>query len=82
MTEVTVEIRDIWVYLSTSPLLGLTLTLPTLAALIPADVTHTLQCYDEGIGDVPEDLDVDLDTELDGDVGFVGGLEDVAVQQV
>lgn len=36
------------------------LTLTTLAALIPADIEHTVQCIDEGIGDVPLDLDVDL----------------------
>ena len=36
------------------------LTLPTLAALIPADVPHTLQCFDEGIQDVPERLDADV----------------------
>jgi radical SAM superfamily enzyme YgiQ (UPF0313 family) len=36
------------------------LTLTTLAALIPADIPHTVQCIDEGIGDVPLDLDVDL----------------------
>jgi radical SAM superfamily enzyme YgiQ (UPF0313 family) len=36
------------------------LTLTTLAALIPRDIPHTVQCIDEGIGDVPLDLDVDL----------------------
>lgn len=36
------------------------LTLTTLAALIPADVPHTVALYDEGIGDVPLDLDVSL----------------------
>lgn len=36
------------------------LTLPTLASLIPADVPHRLTCWDEGIQDVPETLDVDL----------------------
>ncbi len=36
------------------------LTLPTLAALIPDDLPHVLTCYDEGIQDVPERLDVDL----------------------
>ena len=36
------------------------LTLPTLAALIPADLDIELTCIDEGIADVPDDLDVDL----------------------
>lgn len=36
------------------------LTLTTLAALIPPELPHTVQCIDEGIGDVPLDLDVDL----------------------
>jgi radical SAM superfamily enzyme YgiQ (UPF0313 family) len=36
------------------------LTLTTLAALIPADFKHRLQLIDEGIADVPLDLDVDL----------------------
>lgn len=36
------------------------LTLPTLAALIPDDIEHELSLYDEGIEDIPEDLDVDL----------------------
>lgn len=36
------------------------LTLTTLAALIPADLPHEVTLYDEGIGDVPLDLDVDL----------------------
>lgn len=36
------------------------LTLPTLAALIPGDIEHELTLYDEGIEDIPEDLDVDL----------------------
>lgn len=36
------------------------LTLPTLAALIPDDVEHELLIYDEGIEDIPLDLDVDL----------------------
>ncbi|MBL0170919.1 MAG: B12-binding domain-containing radical SAM protein [Gemmatimonadaceae bacterium] len=36
------------------------LTLTTLAALIPADIPHTVQCIDEGIADVPLDLDVDV----------------------
>jgi len=36
------------------------LTLTTLAALIPADLSHTVQLFDEGITDVPLDLAVDL----------------------
>ncbi|MCC7055676.1 MAG: B12-binding domain-containing radical SAM protein [Gemmatimonadaceae bacterium] len=36
------------------------LTLTTLAALIPADLPHTVTLHDEGITDVPRDLDVDL----------------------
>lgn len=36
------------------------LTLPTLASLIPADVPHVLQCHDEGIADLPDDLEADL----------------------
>lgn len=36
------------------------LTLTTLAALIPQDLPHTVQCFDEGIADVPPDLDVDV----------------------
>jgi radical SAM superfamily enzyme YgiQ (UPF0313 family) len=36
------------------------LTLTTLAALIPADFPHELRLIDEGIADVPLDLDVDL----------------------
>ncbi len=36
------------------------LTLPTLAALIPEDIEHDLTLYDEGIEDIPQDLDVDL----------------------
>lgn len=36
------------------------LTLTTLAALIPADLPHSVQCIDEGIADVPLDLDVDV----------------------
>jgi len=36
------------------------LTLTTLAALIPPDIPHTVQCIDEGIADIPQDLDVDL----------------------
>ena len=36
------------------------LTLTTLAALVPGDVPHTIELFDEGIIDVPRDLDVDL----------------------
>jgi len=36
------------------------LTLTTLAALIPADLPHEVVLLDEGITDVPLDLDVDL----------------------
>lgn len=36
------------------------LTLPTLAAQVPADLNATVKCYDEGIQDVPLDLDADL----------------------
>src|SRR5262245_40240906 len=36
------------------------LTLTTLAALVPADVPAELQLYDEGICDVPLNLDADL----------------------
>lgn len=36
------------------------LTLTTLAALIPADLPHTVELFDEGITDVPADLHVDL----------------------
>ncbi|MDH3861433.1 MAG: radical SAM protein, partial [Gammaproteobacteria bacterium] len=36
------------------------LTLPTLAALIPDEIEHDLSLFDEGIEDIPEDLDVDL----------------------
>jgi len=36
------------------------LTLPTLAALIPDDIEVDLTLYDEGIEDIPLDLDVDL----------------------
>jgi hypothetical protein len=36
------------------------LTLTTLAALIPRDVAHTVVLFDEGISDVPLDLDVDV----------------------
>ena len=36
------------------------LTLTTLAALVPNDISVDLQLFDEGIGDVPPDLDVDL----------------------
>jgi len=36
------------------------LTLTTLAALIPPELPVDLQLFDEGITDVPRDLDVDL----------------------
>ena len=36
------------------------LTLTTLAALIPADLPHTVELIDEGIADVPLDLEADL----------------------
>jgi radical SAM superfamily enzyme YgiQ (UPF0313 family) len=36
------------------------LTLTTLAALIPDDFPHAVELIDEGIADVPRDLDVDL----------------------
>lgn len=36
------------------------LTLPTLAALVPNDIDHELLLYDEGIEDIPDDLDVDI----------------------
>ena len=36
------------------------LTLTTLAALIPSDIDAQLALYDEGIQDVPEELDADL----------------------
>ena len=36
------------------------LTLTTLASLIPSDFPHELRLIDEGIADVPLDLDVDL----------------------
>src|ERR1041384_7685979 len=36
------------------------LTLTTLAALVPRELDIELQLFDEGIADVPLDLDVDL----------------------
>ena len=36
------------------------LTLTTLAALVPDDLPHELVLIDEGVEDVPDDLDVDL----------------------
>lgn len=36
------------------------LTLPTLASLIPDDIEHRLTIIDEGISDIPPDLDCDL----------------------
>ena len=37
------------------------LTLPTLAALVPPELNATIQCFDEGIADVPMDLKADLE---------------------
>jgi hypothetical protein len=36
------------------------LTLTTLAALVPAELDAEVRLYDEGIGDIPLDLDVDI----------------------
>jgi radical SAM superfamily enzyme YgiQ (UPF0313 family) len=36
------------------------LTLPTLAALVPADLNAEVVCIDEGIDSIPEDLQADL----------------------
>ena len=36
------------------------LTLLTLASLIPNDIEHELTLFDEGIEDIPSDLDADL----------------------
>ncbi len=36
------------------------LTLPTLAALIPDEIEHSLTLFDEGIEDIPTDLDADI----------------------
>ncbi|MDR3227819.1 MAG: hypothetical protein LBT53_00125, partial [Puniceicoccales bacterium] len=36
------------------------LTLTTLAALIPKDFAHTVRLLDEGIADVPLDIEADL----------------------
>lgn len=36
------------------------LTLPTLAALVPEDVPAEVRCFDEGIEELPPDLDTDL----------------------
>ncbi len=36
------------------------LTLPTLAALIPDDIEHSLTLFDEGIEDIPTELDADI----------------------
>ena len=36
------------------------LTLTTLAALIPSSIQHQLEIYDEGIEDIPENLEADL----------------------
>src|SRR5256885_16850220 len=36
------------------------LTLPTLKALVPPEINATVECIDEGIGDVDMDLRADL----------------------
>lgn len=36
------------------------LTLPTLASLVPKELDATIQCFDEGIMDVPMDLEGDI----------------------
>ena len=36
------------------------LTLPTLAALVPDDLNAEVRCIDEGIQDIPDDIDADL----------------------
>lgn len=36
------------------------LTLPTLASLIPEDYPHELQLFDEGVDEIPMDLEADL----------------------
>lgn len=36
------------------------LTLPTLAALVPKELEASIKCFDEGIMDVPLDLDADI----------------------
>jgi len=36
------------------------LTLPTLAALVPAELEASIEAYDEGIQEIPEDLQADL----------------------
>jgi len=36
------------------------LTLPTLAALIPPDIEHELTIFDEGIEDIPLDIEADI----------------------
>ena len=36
------------------------LTLPTLAALVPQELGAQVKCYDEGIMDVPLDLEADI----------------------
>src|SRR5213078_2569318 len=36
------------------------LTLTTLAALIPSEISADLELFDEGISDVPQDLEADL----------------------
>lgn len=36
------------------------LTFPTLAALVPEELNASITCYDEGIEEVPDELDADL----------------------
>lgn len=36
------------------------LTFPTLASLVPPELDASVQCYDEGIEDIPEHIDADL----------------------
>ena len=48
------------------------LTLTTLAALVPAELNAEIALFDEGIQDVPLDLDADLIgiTLITGNAGF------------
>ena len=36
------------------------LTLPTLAAMIPPEIEHELSIFDEGIEDIPTEIDADV----------------------
>ncbi len=36
------------------------LTLTTLASLIPSDIPHSLEIYDEGVQELPENIDADI----------------------